>query len=156
MAICAISFSGTDILTFMRPTDTSLATCVPAETFCPFSANFLDITPLKGAYSRQSRSWRAATCSAARARCSAVCASTHFISGRLPLPCSSSMRLYASSACSSAARAAAWLWVSCSASSVAMSCPLATRSPSFTSTRLTVPATAKLSSEPFSSSTVPE
>ena len=35
------------------------------------------------------------------------------------------MRLYASSACFMAACAAAWLWVSCSASSVAMSLPLA-------------------------------
>ena len=154
--ICAISLSGTAIFTFMRPTATSLTTCVPAPTFCPLSANFFDITPLKGAYRRQSASCLRAICSEARARSRAVCASTHFISGRLPLPCSSSMRLYASSACFRAARADAWLWVSCSVSSVAISCPLPTRSPSFTSTRLTVPPTAKLNSVPLSSSTVPE
>ena len=155
-AIRAISFSGTDIFAFSRPTDTSLATVVPAPTFCPFSADLLAITPENGAYRRQSASCLRAICSAARARSSAVCASTHFISGRLPLPCSSFILPYASSACSSAAFAEAWLLRICSGSSVAMSCPLLTRSPSSTSMLLTVPPTAKLSSVPFSSSIVPE
>ena len=155
-AMRVISFSGTAIFTFNLPTPTIFPTDTPGSTFWPTSMDLSAITPPNGAYRLQSFRFFRASSSIERACRSLLCTSTHLISAKLPLSCSSFMRAYASSACANVAWAASRLLCMEVGSSVASSCPLPTRSPTLKCTSLTVPMTGKLSGVPAVSSIVPE